>query len=159
MTSNYGSGNAGDPILHRSEGILLDKSAVVAFSSYKEKVREIEKLSLEVERLASSDAIRQAEIVKDKFEALMDAYDATASDVARVICFLYGLDLNKELGAVRPKGSVRAPSTQRTKPRKLVTYQNPHTGEVVVTRGGNHRILNQWREEYGEDAVKSWVQK
>ncbi len=40
--------------------------------------------------------------------------------------------------------------------RALKTYRNPHTGEVVQTRGGNHRTLNQWREQYGKEAVQSW---
>src|SRR5690554_6263374 len=40
--------------------------------------------------------------------------------------------------------------------RPLKTYKNPHTGEVVKTRGGNHKTLNEWRDKYGKEAVKSW---
>ena len=38
----------------------------------------------------------------------------------------------------------------------LKIYTNPHNGEVVKTRGANHRVLNQWRVTYGDDAVEGW---
>lgn len=40
--------------------------------------------------------------------------------------------------------------------RKAMVYENPHTGQKVVTKGANHRTLNEWREQYGEDVVASW---
>lgn len=40
--------------------------------------------------------------------------------------------------------------------RKLRVYTNPHTGEEVKTRGANHRTLNEWRTQYGRDAVDQW---
>lgn len=45
------------------------------------------------------------------------------------------------------------------KPRALKTYKNPHTGEVVETKGGNHKQLKAWKSEYGSDDVESWLQK
>lgn len=43
------------------------------------------------------------------------------------------------------------------RPRSMKTYRNPHTGEVVETKGGNHKTLNEWKQQYGADAVKSWA--
>jgi hypothetical protein len=40
----------------------------------------------------------------------------------------------------------------------MKTYKNPHTGEVVQTRGGNHKTLNEWRKKHGKEAVQSWQQ-
>lgn len=40
--------------------------------------------------------------------------------------------------------------------RQTKVYTNPHTGEVVRTRGSNHRILNEWRREYGPEVVDEW---
>lgn len=51
--------------------------------------------------------------------------------------------------------SVKAPGKVR-KPRGKRRYTNPHTKEQVVTRGGNHRVINQWRSEYGADEVDQW---
>ncbi|UAW98634.1 DNA binding protein [Halopseudomonas nanhaiensis] len=43
------------------------------------------------------------------------------------------------------------------KPREEKTYRNPNSGETVVTKGANHRTLNQWRESYGAATVASWI--
>jgi hypothetical protein len=43
------------------------------------------------------------------------------------------------------------------KPRQLKTYKNPHSGEVVETKGGNHKVLKEWKAEYGADEVESWL--
>lgn len=40
--------------------------------------------------------------------------------------------------------------------RKAMVYENPHTGQRVVAKGLNHRTLNEWRSEYGDEAVASW---
>ncbi|MNJ69786.1 hypothetical protein D3C77_661760 [compost metagenome] len=44
------------------------------------------------------------------------------------------------------------------KPREVKRYKNPHSGEIVETKGGNHKILKQWKQEHGSDTVESWVQ-
>lgn len=41
--------------------------------------------------------------------------------------------------------------------RKLKVYQNPHTGEVLQTKGGNHRVLKQWKSQHGAVTVESWL--
>jgi len=28
----------------------------------------------------------------------------------------------------------------------------------VETKGGNHKILKQWKQEHGSDTVESWLQ-
>ncbi|OLU17771.1 transcriptional regulator [Pseudomonas sp. PA1(2017)] len=42
--------------------------------------------------------------------------------------------------------------------RTLKRYKNPNTGEVVETKGGNHKVLKAWKEEHGSDVVESWLQ-
>jgi len=42
--------------------------------------------------------------------------------------------------------------------RALKRYKNPQTGEVVETKGGNHKVLKSWKEEHGAAAVESWLQ-
>lgn len=37
-------------------------------------------------------------------------------------------------------------------------YKNPHSGEVVETKGGNHKIIKQWKQEHASDAFESWLQ-
>lgn len=42
--------------------------------------------------------------------------------------------------------------------RTLKRYKNPQTGEVVETKGGNHKVLKSWKEEHGSDVVEGWLQ-
>lgn len=41
-------------------------------------------------------------------------------------------------------------------PRVVKIYRNPNTGEHVETKGGNHKVLKEWKTEYGQDVVESW---
>ncbi|MBE0506684.1 MAG: DNA binding protein [Marinospirillum sp.] len=41
--------------------------------------------------------------------------------------------------------------------RPLITYQNPHNGETIKTRGANHGLLKTWKKQYGSDVVNDWV--
>jgi hypothetical protein len=36
-------------------------------------------------------------------------------------------------------------------------YKNPHNGEVIETKGGNHKLLKEWKAQYGAEEVESWV--
>lgn len=50
----------------------------------------------------------------------------------------------------RPKGS--------RGPRKVQTYRNPHTNEILVTAGGNNRVLKEWKKQYPQENVKDWIE-
>ena len=53
------------------------------------------------------------------------------------------------------EGSVSSVSGHK---RALKRYTNPHTGEVVKTRGDNTKTLKAWRENYGKGTVASWAE-
>ena len=65
------------------------------------------------------------------------------------------LDPEAATRAKPQQGEVR----QQRKPRQVKVYKNPNNGEVIETKGGNHRGLKAWREEYGGEVVDSWLQK
>ncbi|MNS60205.1 hypothetical protein D3C72_931900 [compost metagenome] len=59
-------------------------------------------------------------------------------------------------------GSKNAPVVERnaavaTSASVVKVYQNPHTGELIETKGGNHRGLKAWKEQYGAATVDSWL--
>jgi hypothetical protein len=60
-----------------------------------------------------------------------------------------------------PASTRRAPALAKPKgtrkPRQIKIYKNPHSGEVVETKGGNHKVLKEWKAEYGSDEVESWL--
>lgn len=47
-----------------------------------------------------------------------------------------------------------APTPSRT--RAVKVYKNPHNNEVIKTKGGNHKLLKEWKAEYGSSVVESW---
>ncbi|HHH9443140.1 TPA: histone-like nucleoid-structuring protein, MvaT/MvaU family, partial [Pseudomonas aeruginosa] len=79
----------------------------------------------------------------EKLRALMGSYDKSLRDVIKI--------LEPE---AKPEKQVRHHKRART----LKRYKNPHTGEIVETKGGNNRTLKAWKEQYGADAVLSWVE-
>lgn len=72
----------------------------------------------------------------------------------------YGFGLRQVIGILDPTASVRpvALPVASRKPRAVKVFKNPHTGEVIETKGGNHKGLKDWRNQYGADAVASWLQ-
>ncbi|WP_369601878.1 histone-like nucleoid-structuring protein, MvaT/MvaU family [Hahella sp. SMD15-11] len=77
---------------------------------------------------------------QEELKALMGKYDMRPADVAKV------------LGLGAPAGSAKSGGAKRA----LRVYKNPNTGEVVETRGGNHKVLNAWRKQYGKETVEGW---
>lgn len=70
---------------------------------------------------------------------------------------------NRDANTAAAKSSNAKSKTSATRVRVTRTgkrtYTNPHTGESVVTRGSNHRTVNQWREQYGSEEVEKWLVK
>ena len=38
-------------------------------------------------------------------------------------------------------------------------FELQNTGEVVETKGGNHKTLKEWKAEHGSAIVESWLTK
>lgn len=71
----------------------------------------------------------------------------------------YGYSLHNVIAILAPQASTRAPSTTSKavrKPRDVKIYKNPNSGELIETKGGSHRQLKEWKNEFGADVVESW---
>ncbi|MGY4878877.1 histone-like nucleoid-structuring protein, MvaT/MvaU family [Vreelandella aquamarina] len=116
-------------------------------AKYLHKEHELKQLQAELEALKTDDRL-QAEIeFKNRVEALMIEYGKTKRDVITL--------LSPE--NLTTKGSIKSDNDGRKK-RKLKVYKNPHTGEIIETRGGNHKGLKAWKEQYGDKAVNTWIE-
>jgi hypothetical protein len=74
----------------------------------------------------------------------------------------YGYSLRNVIDILDPQAATRrAPATAESKgvrkPRQIKQYKNPHTGEVIETKGGNHKQLKEWKAEHGADVVEGWL--
>lgn len=117
-------------------------------NDYYQKKQLMEKLTAELEQLETDQALKGELEFESKVRELMKQYDKSPKDFLQI------------LAAIDPSiaGAKADTSTGTRAKRPMKTYKNPHTGEVVKTRGGNHKILNEWREKHGKEAVQSWQQ-
>lgn len=74
----------------------------------------------------------------------------------------YGYSLRNVISLLDPQASRRTATANDAKavsrkPRQVKIYKNPHSGEVIETKGGNHKVLKSWKAEYGFDEVDSWL--
>lgn len=80
-----------------------------------------------------------------KLRALLGEYHRSLRDIIKIL----------DPESSRPASFRTAvPKTRRA--RQVTRYTNPENGEVVESKGGNHKTLKVWNEKYGKDVVKSW---
>ncbi|MHC8350984.1 histone-like nucleoid-structuring protein, MvaT/MvaU family [Pseudomonas sp. RT4P38] len=79
----------------------------------------------------------------------------------RVLLGEYGYSLPNVISLLDPQARRRAPAIESKagtrKPRQVKVYKNPNSGEVVETKGGNHKTLKEWKAKFGSDTVESWL--
>ncbi|QYX54335.1 DNA binding protein [Pseudomonas sp. S07E 245] len=107
------------------------------------------------EQIAQLEALKQDAGLKREIEfeqkllGLMKTYEKGLRDIVAIL---------------DPKGSSKpatkasgAPPKQQRRARVVKVYENPHTGELIETKGGNHRGLKAWKEEHGASTVDGWL--
>jgi len=105
------------------------------------------------EQLAALEAMKGDKGLEQEIEfetqlrSLLGEYNKSLKDIIAI--------LDPQAG-YKPSRSSTPEKTTR-KARSLKVYKNPHTGEVVETKGGNHKTLKEWKAEHGSDTVESWL--
>ncbi|MFO8045238.1 MAG: histone-like nucleoid-structuring protein, MvaT/MvaU family [Halomonas sp.] len=116
-------------------------------NEYMQMEQQLKELQSNMEKLQNDKRLQSELEFKDRLESLMKEFDKSAADVMAL--------LDPKPAGAGPKAA-SAPAGARRK-RKLKIYKNPNTGEVVETRGGNHKTLKAWKDEYSSDTVESWL--
>ena len=101
----------------------------------------------QLESLKNDAGLKKEIEFEQKLQALMSSYNKNLRDIIAI------LDPNPTATAAAPAGP------KRRRARVVKVYQNPHTGELIETKGGNHRGLKAWKEQYGIEAVDSWLRR
>lgn len=70
----------------------------------------------------------------------------------------HGMRLRDVINILDPSPRSVFPIVGQRRQRKVKIYKNPNTGEVVETKGGNHKVLKAWRQQYGAGTVDLWLQ-
>lgn len=114
---------------------------------YRNTEQAIKELQARLASLQKDDRMK-AEIEFDtKLRTLMSEYNKSLRDVINLL---------------DPKAKKNHSSKNETvsvrRARQLKRYLNPNTNEVVETKGGNHKILKEWKGKFGVEVVESWLQ-
>lgn len=116
-------------------------------NEYRNTEEAIKELQERLQSLSEDDRLKKELEFDQKLRALMGEYSKSLRDVIALLDPSAGKQVAKQAGT--GKRSVRATKV----------YKNPNTGEVVETKGGNHKTLKAWKEKWGAEAVQSWLQK
>jgi hypothetical protein len=121
-------------------------SLINEYRSIEESIRE-----LEARRSSLKDDPKlQTELeFETKLKDLLATYAKSLRDVIAI--------MDPQASASKAPKAVTGKQGHRA-PRQLKVFKNPHTGEVVETKGGNHKTLKEWKAEHGNEAVQSWLQ-
>jgi hypothetical protein len=115
-------------------------------NEYIQKEQQLKQLQEDLQRMEGDQRLKSELEFKDRLEALMEEFGKVPADLVALF------DPN-----VRSNDQKQMKSTDGRRKRRLKIYKNPHTGEVIETRGGNHKGLRSWKAEYGDETVESWL--
>lgn len=101
----------------------------------------------ELESLKNDSGLQKEMEFENKLRGLLGEYGYSLRDVVNV--------LDPQAGSRKGAPVVAEKGTRRA--RVVKVYKNPHNGEVVETKGGNHKTLKAWKAEHGGDVVESWL--
>lgn len=113
-------------------------------ANYREKEEMLRKLTEEMSKMQENPELKKELSFKEEVQAVLNKHERSVSDLA----VIFGLN---QSAATAKSGR----GNRRT--RKLKVFVNPHTQETIETRGGNHKVLKEWKAKYGSDLVESWV--
>lgn len=101
----------------------------------------------ELEALKGSSELQKEIEFETKLRALLGEYGFSLRDVINL------LDPQANRRATAPAATDKAPR----RARQVKRYKHPESGEIIETKGGNHKQLKEWKAQYGSDVVESWL--
>ena len=101
----------------------------------------------ELEAMKGSSELQKEIEFETKLRDLLAKYGYSLRDIIKL------LDPQAGRRAAAPAVAEKAPR----RARQVKQYKNPHNGEIIETKGGNHKLLKEWKAEYGADEVEGWV--
>ncbi|MBI6727240.1 histone-like nucleoid-structuring protein MvaT [Pseudomonas syringae pv. actinidiae] len=116
-------------------------------NEYRATEQAIEELQARLKSLSGDNKLQTELEFEGKLRTLMAEYQKSLRDIISL--------LDPQASA---RGTGRAVKSQGVRrQRKVKQYKNPHNGEVIETKGGNHKTLKEWKSKWGGDEVESWA--
>lgn len=118
-------------------------------NEYRATEEAIKELQERLKSLSQDDKLKKELEFEGKLRTLMGEYQKSLRDIIAMLDPDAKLSKAPRAAAAKPAGTKRA--------RKVKQYKNPNTGEVIETKGGNHKTLKEWKAKWGSDVVESWA--
>ncbi|WP_027602312.1 MULTISPECIES: histone-like nucleoid-structuring protein, MvaT/MvaU family [Pseudomonas] len=121
-----------------------------------QEYRQIEVAILELkqrlEQLNNDERLKKELRFEKELRALLGEHKKSLRDVIAIL----DTEAGTTNSVARKSKSTLAAKQRRS--RQLKRYKHPESGEVIETKGGNHKILKAWKAEHGSDVVEGWLQ-
>lgn len=124
------------------------------------KVQELQNLEAAQQRLEAELArnAQRIEVLRGELKDHNDLVDIIRAEAADkninltdlAIALVPSLGKKSQASAPVNDGKIR-------RERKVKQYKNPHNGEILETKGGNHKTLKAWKDKWGADVVEGWA--
>jgi 4-hydroxy-L-threonine phosphate dehydrogenase PdxA len=121
-------------------------------NEYRATEEAIKELQDRLAQMQSNDDLKMEMEFEEKLRGLMAEYQKSLRDI---IALIDPQRATLATSKTKQSNTQKEPGTR--KPRSVKQYKNPHNGEVLETKGGNHKTLKEWKAQYGSDVVESWV--
>jgi len=116
-------------------------------NEYRATEEAIKELQERLKNLSQDDKLQKELEFEGKLLKLMGEYQKSLRDLIAL--------LDPEAKFNKTARNAKPAVSKRT--RRVKQYKNPNTGEVIETKGGNHKTLKEWKAKWGGDVVEGWV--
>lgn len=116
-------------------------------NEYRATEEAIKELQERLKNLSQDDKLKKELEFEGKLRTLMGEYQKSLRDIIAL--------LDPEAKSAKGVRASKPAVTKRA--RKVKQYKNPHSGEVIETKGGNHKTLKEWKAKWGADVVEGWA--
>lgn len=114
-------------------------------AEYKALEAQIAEQTARLEALKNDEKLKKEIEFENKLRSLLAEYNYSLRNVIAL--------LDPSAGK-----TTTAPVKGARRERAVKRYKNPTTGEVIETKGGNHKVLKAWKQQYGAERVESWLE-
>ena len=116
-------------------------------NEYRATEEAIKELHERLKSLSADDKLKKELEFEGKLRELMGEYQKSLRDIIAL--------LDPDARNIKTQRLSRAPAAKRA--RRVKQYKNPHNGDVIETKGGNHKTLKEWKAKWGSEEVESWA--
>jgi hypothetical protein len=116
-------------------------------NEYRATENALKELQARLKSLSANEDLQHEIEFEGKLRTLLGEYSKSLRDVVAL------LDPQAKVSVASRTNKNAGVKRQR----KVKQYKNPHNGEVIETKGGNHKVLKEWKAKWGADDVEGWA--